>query len=154
MLEHITTSEAVGYVRSNAGRLAATITPHHLMINRTDIFRGGIRPHLYCLPVAKREKHRLALRRAATSGADCFFLGSDSAPHPVHEKESDCGCAGVFCAPVAMACVAQVFDEEDALDRLEGFASRNGPEFYGLPVNDGTFGSSANHRRKAPSAML
>jgi dihydroorotase len=138
VLEHITTSEGAGYVMSNAGRLAATITPHHLMINRTDIFRGGIRPHLYCLPVAKREKHRLALRRAATSGADCFFLGTDSAPHPVHEKESDCGCAGVFCAPVAMACVAQVFDEEDALDRLEGFASRHGPAFYGLPVNDDT----------------
>ncbi len=136
VLEHITTIEGAQYVGSNAGRLAATITPHHLMINRTDIFRGGIRPHFYCLPIAKREKHRLALRRAATSGAASFFLGTDSAPHPVDDKESDCGCAGVFCAPVAMACLAQVFDEENALDRLEGFASRHGPAFYRLPVNE------------------
>lgn len=138
VLEHITTSQGADYVGSNAGGLAGTITPHHLMINRTDIFRGGIRPHLYCLPIAKREEHRLALRRAATSGATCFFLGTDSAPHPVHDKESDCGCAGVFCAPVAMACVAQVFDEENALDRLEGFVSLHGPAFYRLPVNEDT----------------
>jgi dihydroorotase len=150
VLEHITTSQGADYVGSNAGRLAATITPHHLMINRTDIFRGGIRPHLYCLPIAKREEHRLALRRAATSGAACFFLGTDSAPHPVHEKESDCGCAGVSCAPVAMACLAQVFEEENALDRLEGFASLHGPAFYRLPANEGTI----SLERKPPVESL
>ena len=137
VMEHITTSDGADYVREHAGRMAATITVHHLIINRSDIFRGGIRPHLYCLPIAKREKHRLALRRAATSGETCYFLGTDSAPHPVHAKESECGCAGVFSAPVAMACLAQVFEEENALDRLEGFASLHGPAFYRLPVNEG-----------------
>jgi len=137
VMEHITTRDGADYVRANAGRMAATITVHHLMINRSHIFRGGIRPHLYCLPIAKREEHRLALRRAAISGEPAFFLGTDSAPHPVHAKESACGCAGIFIAPVAMACLAQVFDEENALDRLEAFASRNGPAFYRLPVNEG-----------------
>jgi dihydroorotase len=138
VLEHITTSQGADYVREGGDTIAATITPHHLMINRSDIFKGGIRPHLYCLPIAKREEHRLALRRAAVSGAPCYFLGTDSAPHPVHDKESECGCAGVFNAPVAMECLAQVFDEENALDRLEAFASRNGPAFYRLPVNGDT----------------
>jgi len=134
VMEHITTSDGADYVREHADRMAATITVHHLIINRSDIFRGGIRPHLYCLPIAKREEHRLALRRAATSGETCYFLGTDSAPHPVHAKESECGCAGVFSAPVAMACLAQVFEEENALDRFERFATLNGAAFYGLEV--------------------
>jgi dihydroorotase len=137
VLEHVTTREGVDYVRESSGPLAATITPHHLMINRTDIFRGGIRPHVYCLPIAKREEHRLALRRAAASGDPRFFLGTDSAPHPVSAKQAECGCAGIFNAPVAIACVAQVFDEENALEKLEDFVSRNGPRFYKLPVNAG-----------------
>lgn len=135
VLEHITTAEAAAFVRERAPQLAATITPHHLMINRTDIFTGGIRPHFYCLPIAKREEHRLALRQAATSGEACFFLGTDTAPHAAHTKEAACGCAGIFNAPTAMQCYAQVFDEEGALDQLEAFASLNGPRFYGLPVN-------------------
>jgi dihydroorotase len=138
VVEHATTEEAVALVRANATRVAATITPHHLVINRTSLFQGGLRPHLYCLPVAKRERHRLALRQAATSGEASFFLGTDSAPHPRHAKESACGCAGVFCAPTALQTYAQVFEEEGALDRLEAFASLNGPRFYGLPENEGT----------------
>lgn len=138
VFEHVTTTEAVQFVES-AGRLtAATITPHHLLVNRNAMFSGGIRPHMYCLPVAKREHHRRALRRAATSGNPQFFLGTDSAPHLRIAKEHECGCAGVFNAPTAMACYAQVFADEFALDKLEGFASRHGPEFYGLPVNDDT----------------
>jgi len=136
VLEHITTAEAADFVRAHAPQLAATITPHHLMINRSSIFEGGVRPHLYCLPIAKREKHRLALRKAATSGEACFFLGTDTAPHFVHLKEAACGCAGIFNAPTAMQCYAQVFAEEQALDKLEAFASLNGPKFYGLPVNE------------------
>lgn len=135
VLEHITTAQAVDFVSQASGCLAATITPHHLMINRSSIFEGGIRPHLYCLPVAKREHHRLALRLAATSGAPRFFLGTDTAPHPAHTKEAACGCAGIFNAPTAMQCYAQVFHEEGALDKLEAFASLNGPRFYGLPAN-------------------
>ena len=135
VLEHATTAEAVDYVGAAGANLAATITPHHLTINRNAILAGGIRPHMYCLPVAKREKHRLALRRAATSGDARFFLGTDSAPHEVRLKESDCGCAGIFNAPVALPCLAQVFDEEGALERLEGFASLNGPAYYRLPPN-------------------
>lgn len=142
VFEHATTSEAVDFVRARhgaaPGRMGATITAHHLMINRTDLFRGGIRPHLYCLPVAKREKHRLALRAAATSGEGPFFLGTDTAPHAVTAKESGCGCAGVFSAPVAMQVYAQAFDEDDKLDALEAFASLNGPTFYGLSVNADT----------------
>ncbi len=138
VFEHITTREGVQFVEAGNGAIAATITPHHLMINRNAMFERGIRPHLYCLPVAKREIHRLALRAAATSGNPRFFLGTDSAPHLRHLKEHDCGCAGVFNAPSALACYAQVFEEEGQLARLEGFASRFGPAFYGLPVNSGT----------------
>jgi len=136
VFEHITTADAADFVSSGGDNLAATITPHHLEFNRNAIFQGGIRPHYYCLPVAKREKHRLALRRAATSGSPKFFLGTDSAPHAVTAKESACGCAGVFNAPFAMESYAKVFEEEHALDKLEAFASEHGPRFYGLPLND------------------
>lgn len=136
VLEHITTAEAADYVASGGANLAATITVHHLMINRNAIFQGGIRPHLYCLPIAKREKHRLALRRAATSGDAHFFLGTDSAPHAIPTKETSCGCAGIFTAAGALELYAEVFEEEGALDRFEAFASLNGPAFYRLPVNE------------------
>ena len=135
VLEHITTEEAIDFVEAAGPNLAATITPHHLMINRNAMFEGGIRPHLYCLPVAKRERHRLALRRAATSGNSKFFLGTDSAPHASTDKESACGCAGIFNAPVALAAYAAVFEDEGALDRFEAFAAEHGPRFYGLPLN-------------------
>ena len=138
VLEHVTTEEGVAFVRQGAGTIAGTITAHHLMINRNALFAGGIRPHMYCLPVAKRERHRLALRHAATSGEAGFFLGTDSAPHPVSEKESACGCAGIFSAPAAIGLYAQVFEEEGALEHLEAFASLNGPRFYGLPANQDT----------------
>jgi dihydroorotase len=137
VLEHVTTSDAVAFVEAGPANLAATITAHHLVINRNALFAGGLRPHAYCLPVAKRESHRLALRRAAVSGSAKFFLGTDTAPHPVHDKERDCGCAGIFSAPAALETYARVFEEEGALDRLEAFASRNGPRFYGLSVNAG-----------------
>ena len=136
VLEHITTREAVAFVEANPGRLGGTITPHHLSYNRNAIFKGGIRPHFYCLPIAKREEHRLALRRAATSGGAQFFLGTDTAPHTADTKECACGCAGIFNAPVAMQVYAQVFAEEGKLDNLEAFASLNGPRFYGLPANE------------------
>jgi len=136
VLEHVTTEEAVDYVSSAGPSLAATITAHHLVINRNALFAGGIRPHLYCLPIAKREKHRRALRRAATSGNGKFFLGTDSAPHAVVTKETACGCAGIFTAPCALEIYAEVFDEEAALDGLEAFASLNGPNFYRLPPNE------------------
>ncbi|HTW50449.1 MAG TPA: dihydroorotase [Stellaceae bacterium] len=136
VLEHITTAEAVDYVEHGGPNLAATITAHHLMINRNAIFQGGIRPHLYCLPIAKREKHRLALRRAATSGYEAFFLGTDSAPHAIPTKETACGCAGIFTAASAVELYAQVFDEEGARDKFEAFASLNGPAFYYLPANE------------------
>jgi dihydroorotase len=136
VLEHITTEEAVDYVAAGGPNLAATITAHHLVINRNAIFAGGIRPHLYCLPVAKREKHRRALRRVATSGNEKFFLGTDSAPHSVATKETGCGCAGIFTAPCALEIYTEVFEEEAALDRLEAFASLNGPKFYKLPPNE------------------
>ncbi|MEL6103843.1 MAG: dihydroorotase [Pseudomonadota bacterium] len=137
IMEHITTADAVGYARSQGDDLGATITTHHLVINRNHILAGGIRPHYYCLPVAKRETHRLALRVAATSGEARFFLGTDSAPHTDAGKLQPCGCAGCFTAPNTMAILAQVFEEEKALDRLEAFTSLNGPEFYGLPPNEG-----------------
>lgn len=137
VMEHITTSDGVDYVASQQD-MGATITTHHLVINRNHILVGGIRPHYYCLPVAKRESHRLALRRAAMSGDARFFLGTDSAPHPDHAKLSACGCAGCFTAPNTMSILAQVFDEDGALDRLEGFASLHGPAFYRLPANDDT----------------
>ncbi|MEM6476319.1 MAG: dihydroorotase [Pseudomonadota bacterium] len=136
--EHITTSDAVDFVASASDRVAATITPQHLHINRNAMLVGGIQPHNYCLPVAKRETHRLALRAAATSGSTKFFLGTDSAPHFKHDKESACGCAGIFGAPYALESYLTVFDEEDALEHFEGFASLHGPAFYGLPVNQET----------------
>ncbi len=138
VFEHITTSDAVDFVMAQGDMMAATITPQHLHINRNAMFAGGIRPHMYCLPVAKREAHRLALRRAATSGSSKFFLGTDSAPHEIHAKESACGCAGIFNAAHALESYATVFDEEGALDKLEGFASVHGPNFYGLPLNEAT----------------
>ena len=136
VLEHITTSDAVDFVSS--GRVAATITPQHLIISRNAMFAGGIRPHAYCLPVAKREEHRLAVRKAAVSAKPNIFLGTDSAPHARHAKESACGCAGIFNAPYALESYATVFEEEDALDKLEAFASVNGARFYDLPVNEET----------------
>jgi dihydroorotase len=136
VLEHVTTEEAVEYVRSAGANLAATITAHHLQINRNALFAGGIRPHLYCLPIAKREKHRQALRRAATSGDRRFFLGTDSAPHAQPAKETACGCAGIFTAPCALELYAEVFEEQNALDRFEAFAALNGAAFYGLPANE------------------
>ena len=136
VFEHITTEDAAQFVDSGNANLAATITPQHLQINRNAMLVGGIRPHAYCLPVAKREKHRLALRKAATSGSAKYFLGTDSAPHPQHAKESACGCAGIFNAPFAIESYAKVFQEEGALDKLEAFASENGPRFYGLPLNE------------------
>jgi len=136
VLEHITTSDAVDFVSS--GRVAATITPQHLIISRNAMFAGGIRPHAYCLPVAKREEHRIAVRKAAVSGKPNIFLGTDSAPHARHAKESACGCAGIFNAPYALESYATVFEEEDALDKLEAFASVNGARFYDLPVNEET----------------
>lgn len=138
VLEHITTADAADYVMEADGPIAATITPQHLLLNRNALFEGGLRPHAYCLPVVKRERHRLAVRRAAVSGSSRFFLGTDSAPHVVGAKESGCGCAGIFNAPHAIETYAQVFDEEGALDRLEGFASEHGARFYGLPLNTGT----------------
>ncbi|QZH75316.1 MAG: dihydroorotase [Erythrobacter sp.] len=138
VFEHITTSEAVDFVTEAPANVAATITPQHLHINRNAMLVGGIRPHAYCLPVAKREKHRLALRRAATSGSAKFFLGTDSAPHAREAKESACGCAGIFNAPYALESYLAVFEAEDALEHFEHFASLHGPAFYGLPVNDTT----------------
>jgi len=135
VFEHITTEQAVDFVGSADRNLAATITPHHLHINRNAMFRGGLRSDFYCLPVAKRECHRLALRQAATSGDHRFFLGTDSAPHARAGKETSCGCAGIFNAPHALESYAEVFDQENALDRLEAFASLNGPAFYNLPAN-------------------
>jgi len=138
VLEHITTADAADFVAAGPANLAATITPHHLHINRNAMFLGGLRPDFYCLPVAKRERHRLALRAAATSGNPKFFLGTDSAPHPRSAKEAACGCAGIFCAPHAIESYATVFEEDNALAKLEGFASEFGPRFYGLPLNAGT----------------
>ena len=136
VLEHVTTQDAVDFVCESDAPLAATITPHHLEINRNAMFAGGFRPHMYCLPTAKRELHRLALRRAATSGNPKFFLGTDSAPHTREAKESSCGCAGIFNAPFALEAYAKVFAEENALDRLEDFAAEFGPRFYRLPLNE------------------
>jgi dihydroorotase len=137
VLEHITTEDAVRFVQRSI-RVAATVTPQHLIINRNAIFEGGLRPHAYCLPVAKREKHRLAVRKAAVSGSPKFFLGTDSAPHTREAKESACGCAGIFNAPYALESYAAVFEEEDALGLLESFASLNGARFYDLPANEET----------------
>jgi dihydroorotase len=138
VFEHITTADAVDFVAASGPNVAATITPHHLVLNRNAMFDGGIRPHAYCLPVIKRETHRLALRAVATSGSPKFFLGTDSAPHAALAKETACGCAGIFNAPFALESYATVFDQENALDRFEGFASEHGPRFYGLPLNAAT----------------
>jgi len=138
VLEHITTADSVQFIQAAGPALAATITAHHLRIERNALFEGGLRPHAYCLPVAKRRHHRTALRQAAVSGDPKFFLGTDSAPHQKQDKESACGCAGIFSAPVALESYALTFDEEGALDRLEAFASEFGPRFYGLPLNEGT----------------
>lgn len=135
VFEHITTSDAVDFVMEAGAQVAATITPQHLHINRNAMLVGGIQPHNYCLPVAKREVHRLALRAAATSGSPQFFLGTDSAPHLRRDKESACGCAGIFGAPYALESYLTVFDAEGAIDQFEGFASLHGPAFYKLPVN-------------------
>ncbi len=137
-MEHVTTRDGVDYVMAADSNLVCTLTTHHLIINRNHILAGGIRPHYYCLPVAKREEHRLALRKAAISGDARVFLGTDSAPHLDPLKESACGCAGVFSATNTMACLAHVFEEEGALDKLEAFASLNGPRWYGLEPNGGT----------------
>jgi dihydroorotase len=136
VFEHITTAEGIEFVGAAGPNIAATITPQHLVINRNAMFEGGIRPHAYCLPVAKRERHRQAVRRAATSGSPKYFLGTDSAPHIRERKEAACGCAGIFNAPFALESYAQIFEEEGALELLEAFASENGPRFYGLPLNE------------------
>ena len=138
VFEHITTRQAAQFVVDAPATIAATITPHHLHLSRNALFDGGLRPHAYCLPVLKREEHRLAVRAAATSGSPKFFLGTDSAPHARDAKESACGCAGIFNAPFALESYAAVFDEEHALDRLDAFASEHGAHFYGLPLNSGT----------------
>ena len=135
VLEHITTIDAIDFVEKSEFDIAATITPHHLHINRNAMFNGGLRSDFYCLPTAKREIHRIALRQAATSGKPCFFLGTDSAPHTRSFKESSCGCAGIFNAPFALESYLKVFEEENALDRFEAFSSINGATFYGLPLN-------------------
>jgi len=138
VMEHITTSDAVDYVQAQDETLGATITVQHLLLDRNDMLVGGIRPHYYCLPILKRGTHRAALVAAATAGPGRFFLGTDSAPHTTDTKENACGCAGCFTAPVALACLAELFEERDALDQLEAFTSLNGPRFYGLPVNTDT----------------
>jgi dihydroorotase len=135
VFEHITTSDAADFVLAGAGNLAATITPQHLLLNRNDMLVGGIKPHNYCLPVLKRSTHQQALRKAVASGSDKFFLGTDSAPHAKHAKENACGCAGCYSAWSALELYTQVFDELAALDKLEGFASFHGADFYGLPRN-------------------
>jgi dihydroorotase len=147
VIEHVTTAETVELVRAHRSHTAGTITPHHLVINRTSLFQGGLRPHLYCLPVAKRERHRLALRQAVTSGDTCFFIGTDTAPHRRNSKEADCCSAGVFGGATALQTYVQVFDEEGALDRFEAFASVNGARFYGLELNRGTI---TLERRESP----
>ena len=138
VLEHITTKQAAEFVASAPTNISATITPQHLHLNRNALFQGGLRPHAYCLPVVKREEHRLAVRKAAVSGSPKFFLGTDTAPHAREAKESACGCAGIFNAPYALESYLTVFEEEGALDRFEGFASEHGAQFYGLPLNDGS----------------
>ena len=135
VLEHITTKNAVDFVKEASENVAATITVHHLLFNRNHMLVGGIRPHFYCLPILKRNIHQQALIEAATSGSDKFFLGTDSAPHPQHAKEAACGCAGAYTAHAAIELYAEAFEQAGALDKLEGFASLHGPKFYNLPVN-------------------
>lgn len=138
VLEHITTQQAAEFIQATADNIAATVTPQHLLMNRNAIFKGGINPHNYCLPVLKREKHRIALLESVMAGSHKFFLGTDSAPHARTAKESSCGCAGIYSAPCALELYAEIFDEANALDKLEGFASINGPRFYQLPQNTQT----------------
>ena len=138
VLEHVTTREGIEFVQSAPDTVAATITAHHLLMNRNAMFAGGIQPHNYCLPVLKREPHRAALVAAATSGSRKFFLGTDSAPHARERKETSCGCAGIYTAHAALELYAQAFEAAGALDALEGFASHFGADFYGLPRNNGT----------------
>ena len=138
VLEHITTADAVDWVRGQGPRVAATITAHHLLLNRNDLLVGGIRPHYYCLPILKRRRHQEALRAASTGEDRSFFLGTDSAPHERHTKESACGCAGVYTAHASLELYAEVFDDLEALDRLEDFAAKRGADFYGLPYNTDT----------------
>ncbi len=138
VLEHMTTAESVAFVERSGANIAGTITVHHMLLNRNALFQGGVRPHHYCLPILKREQHRQALVRAATSGSPKFFLGTDSAPHARHTKEHSCGCAGVYTANAAIELYAEAFEQVGALDRLEGFASHHGPDFYGLPRNTST----------------
>jgi len=147
VMEHVTTKDGVDYVAAADRNLAATLTTHHLMINRNHLLVGGIRPHYYCLPIAKREEHRQALVRAACSGNERYFLGTDSAPHTRSSKESDCGCAGVFNAANTMVCLATVFEEAQALDKLEAFASLNGPKWYGLEQNSKTITLKKNETK-------
>lgn len=136
VFEHITTKEAADYVREGNSLLAATITPQHLMFNRNHMLVGGVRPHLYCLPILKRNVHQQALRELVASGFERVFLGTDSAPHVRHRKEASCGCAGCFNAPTALGAYSTVFEEMNALEHLEAFCSLNGPRFYGLPINE------------------
>lgn len=138
VMEHITTADAANFVESAPANVAASITPQHMLMNRNELFKGGLRPHVFCLPVLKREEHRARVLEAAASGSAKFFLGTDSAPHPKGAKESACGCAGIFSAPHALALYAEAFEQAGALHRLEAFASFNGPDFYGLPRNTGT----------------
>lgn len=154
VMEHITTKNGVDYVKANDTKLAATITTHHLMINRNHLLVGGIKPHYYCLPVAKREEHRVALVEAATSGDARFFLGTDSAPHTDPNKESACGCAGVFSATNTMACLAHIFEAQNALDQLEAFASLNGPAFYGLPANEAFITLTKGEAQQYPDKIM
>jgi dihydroorotase len=151
VFEHITTQDAADYVREAAGEIGATITAHHLLYNRNALFQGGLRPHWYCLPVLKRERHREALVAAATSGNPRYFLGTDSAPHAKHDKESDCGCAGCYTALHALELYATAFERAGALDRLEGFASHFGADFYRLPRNTGTITLERQPLRIPPS---
>ena len=151
ILEHVTTEQGVQFVKQAGGNVAATITPHHLLFNRNEIFRGGIRPHAHCLPVLKRERHRLALLEAATCGDPSFFLGTDSAPHTRNAKESACGCAGIYSAHGAVELYAEVFEGMGALDKLEGFASQYGADFYGLARNSGKLTLQKNAWRVAPA---
>ncbi len=154
VVEHVTTAETVELVRAHAGRAAATVTPHHLILNRTSIFQGGLRPHLYCLPVAKRERHRLALRKAVTSGDGNFFIGTDTAPHLRSAKQAECCSAGVFGGATALQTYVQVFDEEGALAHFEAFASENGARFYGLPLNEGTITLEKRPCRVSPTVAV
>src|SRR5690606_21278170 len=152
VMEHITTQEGAEFAASHGERVGATITPQHLLFNRNALFEGGLRPHLYCLPILKRERHQRALRAAAVSGSSNYFLGTDSAPHIRRLKEADCGCAGVFSAPVAVEAYLKVFAEDGALDRFEAFASLNGPAFYGFPASE-TRVTYVERGRDAPRMM-